>query len=56
MKQVILKTVVEIDGVQHDISTCDYSESINEAMKDNMLAVDCEEQEIVDWVIESENN
>jgi len=28
MKQIILKTVVLIDGVEHVLSSCDYSESI----------------------------
>lgn len=29
-KSIVYKEVVEIDGVEHAISTCDYTDSINE--------------------------
>lgn len=30
MKQITLKTIVLIDGIEHVLSSCDYSESISE--------------------------
>jgi len=48
MKQVIYKEIVEIDGISHIILSCDYSESINEAISDEVLQDN--NDEIIDYI------
>lgn len=50
MKQVIYKEIIEIDGCEYTVSTCDYSESINELIEDNIL--DDNNQEIINHLID----
>jgi aspartate/glutamate racemase len=48
MKQVIYKEIVEIDGISHIILSCDYSNSINEAISDEVLQDN--NDEIIDYI------
>ena len=48
MKQIIYKEIVEIDGINHIILSCDYSESINEAISDEVLQDN--NDEIIDYI------
>lgn len=51
MKQVIYKEIVEIDGINHVIVSCDYSESINEAISDEVLQDN--NDEIIDYITDN---
>ena len=53
MKQIIYKEIVEIDGINHIILSCDYSESINEAISDEVLQDN--NDEIIDYMIYTNN-
>ena len=48
MKQIIYKEIIEIDGEVHTVSTCDYSESINDLNNDFILGPS--NQEIIDYI------
>ena len=37
MKQVIYKEVIEIDGVEYTVMNCDYSETINDLIADQII-------------------
>ena len=50
MKQITLKTTVTIDGVEHILSTCDYSESIADYQKD--LEETISDDEIIEFIKE----
>ena len=50
MKQVIYKEVIEIDGRKYTVTTCDYSDSINELIKDQILSDD--NQHIVNHIVD----
>jgi len=52
MKEVIYYKIISIDGRDHTISCCDYSESINELIKDNIL--EDNDSEIVDHIFQEE--
>jgi hypothetical protein len=47
----ILKTVVVIDGAEYTIETCDYSESVTQAIEDG--ACDGTSQDIIDFILEN---
>ena len=47
----ILKTVVVIDGAEYTIETCDYSESVTQAIEDD--ACDGTSQDIIDFILEN---
>jgi hypothetical protein len=49
-KQIIYKEVIEIGGKQYTVSNCDYSESIQELIKDNILEDD--NQEIINHIVD----
>jgi len=48
MKQIIYKEIIEIDGTNYIIVSCDYSESINEAISDEILQGN--NDEIIDYI------
>ena len=48
MKQIIYKEIIEIDGIDYIILSCDYSESINEAISDEILQGN--NDEIIDYI------
>ena len=51
-KSIVYKEIVEIDGVKHVISTCDYTESVNEKIDCGLMShLDSEVVEYVtsDW-------
>lgn len=50
MKQITLKTTVTIDGVEHILSTCDYSESIADYQKDSEETIS--DDEIIEFIKE----
>lgn len=50
MKQITLKTTVTIDGVEHILSTRDYSESIADYQKD--LEETISDDEIIEFIKE----
>jgi hypothetical protein len=50
MKQVIYKEIITIDGREYTVANCDYSESIYELLKDNVLEDD--NQEIVNHIVD----
>jgi hypothetical protein len=47
----ILKTVVVIDGTEYTLETCDYSESVTQAIQDG--ACDDTSQDIIDFILEN---
>ena len=49
-KQIIYKEIIEIDGRQYTVSNCDYSESIQELINDNVLEDDA--QEIINHIVD----
>jgi hypothetical protein len=49
-KQIMYKEVIEIDRKQYTISNCDYSESIQELIKDNIIEND--NQEIINHIVD----
>jgi hypothetical protein len=48
MKQIIYKEIIEIDGTNYIIVSCDYSKSINEAISDEILQGN--NDEIIDYI------
>ena len=50
IKQIIYKEVIEIDGREYTVFNCDYSESINEAIKDQIIEND--NQEIINYIVD----
>jgi hypothetical protein len=48
MKQIIYKEIIEIDGGVHTVTTCDYSECINDLNNDFILGPS--NQEIIDYI------
>lgn len=50
MKQIIYKEIISIDSREYTVSTCDYSQSIYELIKDNVLEDD--NQEIVNHIVD----
>ena len=50
MKQVIYKEIIEIDGEAYTVSTCDYSECINDLSNDSILGPG--NQEIIDYIVD----
>lgn len=48
MKKIILKTIVEIDGVQHVIKQFDYSHNVDQVIKEN--EIDDTNADIIDYV------
>jgi hypothetical protein len=48
VKQIIYKEIIEIDGDVHIVTTCDYSESINDLNNDYILGPST--QEIIDYI------
>jgi len=48
VKQIIYKEIIEIDGDVHIVTTCDYSETINELNNDFILGSSA--QEIIDYI------
>jgi hypothetical protein len=49
-KSIVYKEIVEIDGVEHAMSTCDYTESINEKIDCGLMSH--LESEVVEYVSE----
>ena len=54
MKQVIYKEIIVIDGREYTVSSCDYSESVNELIYDNILEDD--NQDIVNHIVDDITN
>jgi hypothetical protein len=50
-RSVTLKTTITIDGTDYTIETCDYSESVTEAIKDG--ACDTTSQDIIDFILDN---
>lgn len=50
MKQIIYKEIISIDDREYTVTICDYSESINELINDNVLSDD--NQDIVNHIID----
>jgi hypothetical protein len=57
MKQIIYKEIIEIDGEVHTVTTCDYSESINDLnrgwhlwMHPDGFILGPSNQEIIDYI------
>jgi hypothetical protein len=50
IKQIIYKEVIEIDGREYTVFNRDYSESINEAIKDQIIEND--NQEIINYIVD----
>jgi len=49
-KQIIYKEIIEIDGREYIVTTCDYSNSINELIQDQMIEND--NQEIINYIVD----
>jgi hypothetical protein len=49
-KSIVYKEIIEIDGVEYAISTCDYTESINEKIDCGLMSH--LESEVVEYVSE----
>ena len=49
-KSVIYKEIVEINGSQYEIRTCDYTECVRDWITDGVLATDESDRDIVDYV------
>jgi hypothetical protein len=54
MKQIIYKEIIEIDGEVHTVTTCDYSESINDLNNDFILGPS--NKEIIDYITDDITN
>ncbi len=52
MKQVLYRHVISIDGREYTVHSCDYSESINELIQDQIL--EDNNQEIVDTILQDQ--
>ena len=50
MKQILLRYVISIDEQDFTAHSCDYSESINELIRDEILEDD--NQEIIDHILQ----
>ena len=50
-RSVQLKTVITIDGKEYVIETCDYSESVTQAINDEVC--DDTSQDIIDFILEN---
>jgi len=50
MKDIVYKEIVEIDGRQHTITTCHYSDTIAELVADEIIEDD--NQAIIDCIID----
>jgi len=50
VKEIIYKEIVEIDGQQYVLTSCDYSESIDELIRDEVIEHD--NQSIIDHIID----
>lgn len=50
-KQIIYKEVIEIDGCEYTVSTCDYSDSIQELIKDGFIE-EADNQEIINHIVD----
>lgn len=49
-KLIIYKEVIEIDGKEYTVSNCDYSESIQKLIQDQVLEDD--NQEIINHIVD----
>jgi hypothetical protein len=49
VKQIIYKEIIQIDGKVHTVTTCDYSEFINDLINDDVLGTS--DVEILDYII-----
>jgi uncharacterized membrane-anchored protein len=49
-KQIIYKEIIEIDGREYTVSNCDYSESIQQLIQDQILEDD--NQEIINHIVD----
>ena len=49
IKSVVRKIVIVINGVEHVVSECDWTESIDEANEDGMIE---NNKDIIDWIEE----
>ena len=50
MKQVLFRHVISIDEQEYTVYSCDYSESIHELIKDQILEDD--NQKIIDHILQ----
>ncbi len=50
MKQVLFRHVISIDEQEYTVHSCDYSESIHELIRDQILEND--NQEIIDHILQ----
>ena len=49
IESVVRKIVIVINGVEHVVSECDWTESIDEANEDGMIE---NNKDIIDWIEE----
>ena len=54
MKRVTYREVIHIDGFDYTISTLDYTDSIEEAIKDEVCGDN--NHDIIDWVLDDINS
>jgi hypothetical protein len=52
IESVVRKIVIVINGVEHVVSECDWTVSIDEAHADGIISDD---QDIIDWIENVEN-
>mgnify|MGYP007032706890 CR=1 FL=1 len=52
MKQVLYRHVITIDGYEYTVHNCDYSESIDEMIRDQIL--EDNNQEIIDTILQNQ--
>ena len=52
IESVVRKIVIVINGVEHTLSECDWTVSIDEAHADGIISDD---QDIIDWIENVEN-
>ena len=49
-KQIIYKEIIQIDGCEYTVTTCDYSDSVNELIQNQIIEND--NQEIINHIVD----
>lgn len=49
-KQIIYKEIIQIDGREYTVTTCDYSDSVNELIQNQIIEND--NQEIINHIVD----
>ena len=49
-KQIIYKEIIEIDGREYTVTTCDYSDSVDELIQNQIIEND--NQEIINHIVD----